>query len=239
MPTSTLTAPADPMLRKCALFEGADVDALDLETVHAPRRTVVFHEGDPGDYLYVVLAGKVKLSRRAADGREVVIALLGPSDHFGEVALLESCPRTATATVVTDAVLARLHKADFDRWLTRSPQAAQQLLLVVARRIRGSRATLNELLFADVSGRVAKQLIALADQFGVVEDDEIRVDHDLTQAELAQFVGASRESVNRVLGTYTDRGWIRIEKMSIVILDPERLAGRARPVWGRRGPHPQ
>lgn len=226
----------DPVLRAAALFDVLDLDreALEFDTLSAVRGSVLFKAGDVGDCLYVVLSGRVKLSRHADDGREVVIALLGPSDHFGEVAVLESCPRTATATVVTDAQLARLHKADFDRWLIRSPQASQHLLRVVARQIRVSQAALNELLFVDVSGRVAKQLMQLAGQFGVVEDDGIRVEHDLTQAELARFVGASRESVNRVLGRFASRGWIRLGKTFIVILDRERLARRANPVWGRR-----
>lgn len=212
----------------CADLQPLQALAHEFDTVHAQRRSVLFREGDAGDCLYIVLSGKVKLSRHSGDGREGLIALLGPPEQFGELELLDGGPRIATATVVSDARLARLHRRVLDPWIAQHPEVAEQLLLVVARRIRRNRATVNERLFSDVPGRVARQLIQLAHQFGVVEDGETRVVHDLTQAELAQFVGASRESVNKVLADYANRGWVRLENKCIVILDDAPLALRAR-----------
>ncbi|GAA3452127.1 Crp/Fnr family transcriptional regulator [Dactylosporangium matsuzakiense] len=207
--------------------EAADDLAAEFETVEAGRRTVLFREGEPGDRLYVLRSGKVKLSRRSSDGREGLLALVGPGEPFGEVELLDGGPRTTTATVVADARLAQLSKTSLYRWMGRHPQVAEQLLQAVARRIRGNRATVHDRLFSDVPGRVAGQLMQLAYQFGVVENGTMRVVHDLTQTELAQFVGASRESVNKVLAHYASRGWLRLENKCIVILDDAPLARRA------------
>src|SRR5258705_3333215 len=152
-----------------------------------------------------------KLTRGPRDGREGLMGLLGPSDQFGELELLDGGPRITTATVVSDARLAFLPKTVLDRWITQCPHVAEQLLRVIARGIRGHRATVDDRLFSDVPGRVAGRLIQLAHRFGVVEDGNTRVVHDLTQTELAQFVGASRESVNKVLAEYSSRGWVRLE----------------------------
>src|SRR5689334_22779317 len=119
------------VLRTAGLFDEADSDAADslaqeFETIDVPRRTALFCEGEAADYLYVLLSGKVKLSRRSRDGREGLLALLGPAEQFGDVELLDGGPRVTTATVVADARLARLHKTALYRWLSARPQAAEQ-----------------------------------------------------------------------------------------------------------------
>ena len=131
----------DEVLAKSGLFQGiepaaAQSAAAQFEYIDIPRGRVIFHEGEPGDSLYVVLDGKVKLGRKSADGRENLVAVLGPSDQFGELSLFDPGPRTATATIVTDARLAKLPKAALQKWATERPQIAMQLLRVVARRLR-------------------------------------------------------------------------------------------------------
>jgi CRP-like cAMP-binding protein len=223
----------DEILRRAGLFQGVDpesVEALagEFEIMDAPRGTILFSEGEPGESLYIVLAGKVKLGRRSSDGRENLVAVMGPSDQFGELSLFDPGPRTATATVVTDARLARLPKSALQTWVRDRPQIAMQLLRVVARRLRRTNTMLADLIFVDVPGRVAKQLLQLAQRFGSVEGGHLRVTHDLTQEELAQLVGASRETVNKALADFASRGWLRLEGKSVVILDRDRLARRAR-----------
>src|SRR6202012_4190821 len=181
-----------------------------------------------GESLFIVLSGKVKLGRRSSDGRENLVAVMGPSDQFGELSLFDPGPRTATATVVTDARLAKLPKAALQKWVQDRPQIAMQLLRVVAPRLRRTNTMLADLIFVDVPGRVAKQLLQLAQRFGSVEGGQLRVTHDLTQEELAQLVGASRETVNKALADFAARGWLRLEGKSVVILDRERLSRRAR-----------
>jgi len=223
----------DEVLRKAGLFQGVapeDVEALgnQFEVIEAPRGTTLFQEGEPGDSLYIVLEGKVKLGRRSSDGRENLVAVMGPADQFGELSLFDPGPRTATAVVVTDARLARLPKQALQTWVQERPQIAIQLLHVIARRLRRTNIMLADLIFVDVPGRVAKQLLLLAQKFGSVDSGQLRVTHDLTQEELAQLVGASRETVNKALADFASRGWLRLEGKSVVILDRERLARRAR-----------
>ncbi len=223
----------DEVLRRAGLFQGVDPEAVEalsdeFEYIDAPRGSVLFTEGEPGESLYIVLAGKVKLGRRSSDGRENLVAVMGPSDQFGELSLFDPGPRTATATVVTDARLAKLPKGALQNWVQQRPQIAVQLLRVVARRLRRTNTMLADLIFVDVPGRVAKQLLQLAQRFGTVEGGNVRVTHDLTQEELAQLVGASRETVNKALADFASRGWLRLEGKSVVILDRERLARRAR-----------
>ena len=200
----------DEVLRKAGLFQGVDPEdaealAEQFEIFEAPRGTILFHEGEPGDSLYIVLGGKVKLGRRSSDGRENLVAIMGPADQFGELSIFDPGPRTATATVVTDARLARLPKPALQKWVQERPQIAMQLLRVVARRLRRTNTMLADLIFVDVPGRVAKQLL-----------------------QLAQLVGASRETVNKALADFAQRGWLRLEGKSVVILDRERLSRRAR-----------
>jgi CRP/FNR family transcriptional regulator, cyclic AMP receptor protein len=223
----------DEALRKAGLFQGvdvADVEAIssEFEIMEVSRGQVLFHEGEPGDSLYIVLSGKVKLGRRASDGRENLVAVMGPADQFGELSLFDPGPRTATAVVVTDGRVARLPKAALQKWVEERPRIAMQLLRVVARRLRRTNTMLADLIFVDVPGRVAKQLLQLAQRFGSVEGGQLRVTHDLTQEELAQLVGASRETVNKALADFAGRGWLRLEGKSVVILDRERLSRRAR-----------
>ena len=223
----------DEVLRRAGLFQGvdpADVEALgsQFEVFDAPRGTTLFNEGEPGDSLYIVLAGKIKLGRRTADGRENLVAVMGPSDQFGELSLFDPGPRTSTAVAVTDARLARMSKQALRSWITQRPQIAEQLLRVVARRLRRTNAMLGDLIFTDVPGRVAKQLLQLSQRFGTMENGQLRVTHDLTQEELAQLVGASRETVNKALADFASRGWIRLESRSVVLLDLDRLERRSR-----------
>jgi CRP/FNR family transcriptional regulator, cyclic AMP receptor protein len=222
----------DDVLRRSALFrdlEEADREAIarDFICMEVSRGQVLLREGDPGEWLYVVIAGKVKLRRQARDGRESLVALMGPSDQFGEEALFGPGPSTTTAVAVSDGCVARLSKVNLQRWIFDRPQIAMQLLRVASMRLRRSDGMLADLVFVDVPGRVAKQLLHLARRFGSVEGRETRVAHDLTQEELAQFVGASRETVNKTLTDFVGRGWVRTEGKSIYILDAERLRKRA------------
>ncbi|MDQ6849638.1 MAG: Crp/Fnr family transcriptional regulator [Actinomycetota bacterium] len=223
----------EEILRRAGIFQGVDpgsVEALanDFEIIDAPRGTTLFREGEPGESLFIVVSGKVKLGRKSSDGRENLVAIMGPSDQFGELSLFDPGPRTATATAVTDARVAVLPKAALQRWAQERPEIAMQLLRVVARRLRRTNTMLADLIFVDVPGRVAKQLLQLAQRFGSVDGGQLRVTHDLTQEELAQLVGASRETVNKALADFASRGWLRLEGKSVVILDRERLARRAR-----------
>ena len=206
----------------------AELLASALTTRAVVRGHVVFSEGDTGDRLFIVLDGKVKISRAAADGRENLLTVLGPGEMFGELSLFDPGPRTATATVVTESTLASLDHDDLRPLLLNEPGMAVQLLRALAQRLRRTNEAMADLVFSDVPGRVAKALLDLAEKFAVEEPDGTRVQHDLTQEELAQLVGASRETVNKALSDFATRGWLRLEGRTVLLLDRERLARRAR-----------
>ena len=215
-----------------ALFAALDADAQEalrrsMVEVKLSRGQVLFSEGDPGDRLYVVTQGKIKLGRSAADGRENLLAVLGPGEMFGELSLFDPGPRTATATAITSATLSGLGHDDLQPWLHDRPEMASRLLGALARRLRRTNEAMGDLVFRDVPGRVAKALLDMAARFGVSAEDGLRVTHDLTQEELAQLVGASRETVNKALADFAARGFLRLEGRGVVILDVERLTRRA------------
>ncbi|WKK60727.1 CRP-like cAMP-activated global transcriptional regulator GlxR [Corynebacterium sp. P3-F1] len=220
-------------LARAGIFQGVDPDAVvnlisQMQTESFPRGTTIFDEGEPGDTLYIIIEGKVKLARHAPDGRENLLSVMGPSDMFGELSIFDPGPRTSSAVCVTEVEAATMDSEMLRTWINDHPEISQQLLRVLARRLRRTNASLADLIFTDVPGRVAKTLLQLANRFGTQEGSGLRVNHDLTQEEIAQLVGASRETVNKALATFAQRGWIRLEGKSVLIVDTEHLARRAR-----------
>ncbi|KAB1502876.1 Crp/Fnr family transcriptional regulator [Corynebacterium sp. 320] len=221
------------ILSRAGIFQGVEPTAVQdliaqLDTVKYPRGTTIFDEGEPGDRLYIIISGKVKLARHSADGRENLLTVMGPSDMFGELSIFDPGPRTSSAICVTEVVCATMDSNMLHEWIGQHPQISEQLLRVLARRLRRTNNSLADLIFTDVPGRVAKALLQLANRFGTQEGSALRVNHDLTQEEIAQLVGASRETVNKALAEFAHRGWIRLEGKSVLISDTERLAKRAR-----------
>lgn len=223
----------DDIIRKAPLFSALDDEAAEalrrsMAEINLGRGQVLFREGDSGDKLYVVCEGKVKLGRTSSDGRENLLAILGPGEMFGELSLFDPGPRTATATAVTDTQIFALGHNDLTTWVSGRPEVALSLLKQISSRLRRTNEVIGDLVFSDVPGRVAKALLDLSNRFGVESEDGVHVGHDLTQEELAQLVGASRETVNKALADFAGRGWIRLEARAVVLLDLERLARRAR-----------
>jgi len=223
----------DDSLRRVSLFAGLDDASWQslrsrLKESDFARGAVIFAEGDSGGELHVILSGKVKISRAAADGRENLLAVLGPGDLFGELSLFNPGPRTANAAAVTDVQLATFAHDDLRPVIVEQPDIAAELLRVLAERLRQTNDAMADLVFTDVPGRVAKALLSLAERFGETDGDGVRVHHDLTQEELAQLVGASRETVNKALSDFASRGWLRVDARAVVLMDVERLRRRAR-----------
>jgi CRP/FNR family cyclic AMP-dependent transcriptional regulator len=221
------------VLKDTPLFEAlSEEDASALRAgiiqVHLDRAERLFSEGDDGDKLYIILEGKIKLTKAAPDGRENLLSVHGPGEMFGELSLFDPIPRTSSATAVTSARLAGLAHDDLRTWLSSRPEVAMHLLQALAQRLRRINDVKADLVFTDVPGRVAKALLDLADRFGVQTPEGVQVNHDLTQEELAQLVGASRETVNKALADFTARGWIQLAAKSVLVTDTDRLRKRAR-----------
>ena len=152
---------------------------------------------------------------------------MGPGEIIGELTLFDPGARSTTATAVSQTELLSLKHEDLMTWLRERPQAAMNLLKSLAQRLRRTNDIVGDLVFSDVPGRVAKSLLDLAERFGKQAPDGTLVAHDLTQEELAQLVGASRETVNKALADFAARGWLRLEARAVVILDFDRLRNRA------------
>jgi CRP/FNR family transcriptional regulator, cyclic AMP receptor protein len=208
---------------------GAVADLIkQLPVVEFPRRHTIYAEGEPGDRLYIIVSGKVKLTRRSPAGLAGLLSVVGPPDMFGALSTLDAGPRTATAATITAVCAASMDREEARARITECPESAELLLQLLARQLRRNDADLTELISTDGPGRVARQLLALAQRFGIFEDGELRVTPDLTQEEIAQMIGSSRETVNKTLASFAHRGWIQIDGKSVLIREPERLAERFR-----------
>lgn len=213
-------------LERVGLFTGLDADSMG-ELAAAMRRRVfkpgeiIFHRDDPGKVLYVLRTGKVKIYITSQDGQEVSLAVFGAGDYFGELALLDGQPRSASAVAIEQADTLALQREDFTKAVMRHPRIAIQVMGVLSRRLRQTDAMIEDLLFLDVHGRVAKKLLELAEIHGARTPEGIRIEMRLTQGELAAMVGASRESVNKVMGYFTDKQLISTDKYKVTI---KRLA---------------
>lgn len=221
------------ILRKAPLFASLDQEAAAalvarMSKQEVGRGQVLFRENEPGDRVFIITRGKIKLGRTATDGRENLVAVLGPGEMFGELSLFDPGARTMTATAVSETELIGLGHDQLNDYLDSRPEVAKYLLQALTRRLRRTNENLADLVFSDVPGRVAKALLDLANRFGQHTDEGILVAHDLTQEELAQLVGASRETVNKSLADFAGRGWVRLEPRSVMILDSDRLFKRAR-----------
>lgn len=199
-----------------------------MTKVELNRGEVLFDEGENGESLYIIEEGKIKLGSSSGDGRENLLAILGPGEMFGELSLFDPGPRSLGASAVSDSVLYELEHSALVAAIEENPGVAKHLLTALARRLRRTNEALADLVFSDVPGRVAKALLDLSKRFGERVDEGVRVAHDLTQEELAQLVGASRETVNKALADFAGRGWVRREGRAVVLLDIDRLARRAR-----------
>ncbi len=221
------------VVRKAPIFSGLDESAAaslrtSMTLVKLRKGQSLFKEGDDGDHLFIVSNGKVKLGTKSPDGRENLLMILGPGDMFGDLSLFDSGPRTATATAVTDTKLLSLGQDKVIPWIKEHPEVSLHLLARLASRLRRTNEVVGDLVFSDVPGRVAKALIDLGVKFGEKREEGLFVNHDLTQEELAQLVGASRETVNKALADFAQRGWLRLEARSVMILDYERMLKRGR-----------
>lgn len=223
----------DQLLSRAPLFQGLNEQQFALlssriQKISLRRGEVLFVEGDEGDRLYIITEGKIKLGHSSEDGRESLLAILGPGEMIGELTLFDPGKRSTTATAVSPASMLCLDHSDLVQILDTNPEVAKHLLRALAQRLRRTNESLSDLVFSDVPGRVAKALLDLAERFGTPSDDGTHVPHDLTQEELAQLVGASRETVNKSLADFVSRGWIRLEGRAVTLLDVDRLARRAR-----------
>lgn len=229
-----VTDPAQAALARCLLFAGLDSDGLaglaaEMRARRFRRGEVLFHQGDPGDALFVVTRGAVKISLPNEEGDEAIIATIRDGEFFGELALLDGAPRSATATALEPTETLVLPRSRFRDLIATEPALRDALLATLASELRRLTTHVEELHFLDITGRLAARLTHLAESDGAVAvDGTVRLDAPLTQTDLASMIGATRQSVNKLLGLFADDGLLRLEKDAIVILDLDGLARMAR-----------
>ena len=220
-------------LKQVSLFANlADEDMHELMTA-AKRRAfrsgeVIFHRDDPGQVLYMIKEGKVKICIISPDGQEISLAVFGKGECFGEFALLDGLPRSADAVALEKVECYTLQRSDFHNAIMKNPKIAIQVLEALTKRLRNTDNMVEDLIFLDVYGRVAKKLLELADAHGVKTDDGVRIEVRLTQQELASMVGASRESVNKVMGYFSEKDFISTDKHRITL---HRIADLKRRIY--------
>ncbi|HYQ73429.1 MAG TPA: Crp/Fnr family transcriptional regulator [Gammaproteobacteria bacterium] len=211
------------MLNKIPLF--ADLDDVEMEflsrravTRTYSRNTIFITEGDYSDSLYCILSGRVKVFLNDAEGKEVILNVQGPGEYFGELALLDSGPRSASVMAMESCRLSVISKADFEDFLTKHDKAQKKIMLGMVKRLRALTENVRTLALLDVYGRVAHVLLQLARPQG----DVLVIQEELRQQDIASRIGSSREMVSRVLKDLREGGYIEVDEHRHIIIK-ERL----------------
>ncbi|OLB52438.1 MAG: hypothetical protein AUI13_13930 [Gemmatimonadetes bacterium 13_2_20CM_2_69_23] len=205
-----------------------------------PRNSVILFEDDPGDALYVVAKGQVKVVLIGEDGREVILSVLGEGDFFGEMSLIDEEPRSAHVIAMEDSNLLVIRREDFQSILQQAPGIAMGLLRELSRRLRRVDEKVGSLVLLDVNGRVAQLLLDLADEAGSSRITRRLTHHTiaqmigssretrrLTHHTIAQMIGSSRETVSRTMRELVEKGYIEISRREILIRDRAALEASA------------
>lgn len=216
------------LLARVSLFaECAPEELASLARLLQPRRFdrggVIFHQGDPGAAMYVVEDGRVAIGLSAPEGKDVTLALLGPGDFFGELALLDGEARSADARAAEPTRLLSLRRDDFLGFLQAHPHVPPILLAALSRRLRRTDQIVHDAAFLDIPTRLAKILLDLGRSQGQPGPEGLVITSRFTQADLAAMVGATRESINKWLRSFTRQGLISYRRGRLVLLDPRRL----------------
>ena len=183
-----------------------------------PKNSVILFEDDPGDALYIVSSGQVKVVLIGEDGREVILSVMGDGDFFGEMSLIDDEPRSAHVIAMKDSQLLVLRRDDFQARLEENPRIALKLLRVLVQRLRRADEKIGGLVLLDVNGRVAQLLLDLAEESGGP-----RITRRLTHHTIAQMIGSSRETVSRAMRELVDRGTIDVSRREITIKNADAL----------------
>ena len=188
------------------------------------KGSIIVSEGDPGDALYVVRSGEVKVVLIGEDGREVILNVLGVGEHFGELSLIDGRPRSAHVVATHPSGLLVLRRSDFRRQVDQSPAVAWGLMTELSHRLRQADGTIGSLVLLDVPGRVAKVLLEHA-----TPGEPAPLVKQITHQTIAQMIGASRETVSRAMAEFQEKGMIAVQRRQVTIVDRKSLEARSRP----------
>jgi CRP-like cAMP-binding protein len=203
----------------------AELQALsrELSRVQFRKGDAIFYEGDPGQTLYIVESGQVRIYIHCEDGQETSVNVCTSGDIFGELAVIDGLPRSASAIALEDSVVLGLSREQFRECTRRYPQLSFNFLKALSVRVRYNTRQIDSLSTSRVPNRLARKLLELGQEHGVVEAAGVRIPIALTQSDLASMIGTTRESINKALGSFRKHGLIRVQGGIITILDPEAL----------------
>jgi CRP/FNR family transcriptional regulator, cyclic AMP receptor protein len=219
------------ILDRVVLFAGLPADeqralATCLRRRWYSKNEVIFHRGDAGSSMLIIEEGSVKIELTSSDGKEIQIAMLGPGAFFGEVALMDEGERSADAIATDNTQLLVLDREDLLQFLQARPEVALRLIVVLSQRLRVDAQLVENTVFLDVPARLANAIMQLAETCGHADGERLEIKTHLTQTDLAAMVGASRETVNKCLGSYEKQGLLEYRRGHITVLRPDRLRRR-------------
>ncbi|OMC54891.1 hypothetical protein A5747_15950 [Mycobacterium sp. IS-836] len=215
------------------IFSRTSPDAVSALSTRLARKRfapgcIVDAERDAGGRLYVIISGKVKVSYRLPDGSEIILTILGPSEIFGVIRLFDPSAQETSVTTLTDVRAAPIEHDQLRVWMVEHPEISDQLVRLFARWANATTNSLADFAFVDAQARIANRLLFLRKRFGRREGDVVRVVHDLTLEDFSGFVGVAPKMIVATLGDFEERGWIRLEDNSVVIVDGQALASLSR-----------
>jgi len=218
------------LLRKHPIFRDLDSDALEQLCRYAKHATLkrgaaIFSRGDPGNSLYAVMSGTVKISISSADGRSAILNLIGAGEIFGEIAVLDNHARTADASANTNCEIFAIDRRDFLPFVRSQPTLAMKLIELLCMRLRWTSDQVEQVILQDLPGRLASALVRLTDKYKLAPGGGRTI--AVTQQEISEMVGMTRESINKQLRVWAGRNWVRLEHGAIVVLDEVPLLALA------------
>lgn len=215
-------------LKSVPIFSELDSERLKQISQLGSRKfykkdATVLHENETGSALFVIISGKVKVSRESDDGKEVILSILNESDFFGEMAILDGLNRSASVTAIEEAELFLVQRADFLNLLQEHPEISVSLLQELTRRLRASDLRIKSLSLKDAEGKVASVILQLADDIGKIKQGKVEIERLPFQHDLANMAGTSRETISRTLHSFAKRGLIELEGTRLRINDYEKF----------------
>jgi len=216
------------LLAKVPLFASLTTEQLaeiaDRLVIRNYRRgATIIHQDEPGSMLYIIANGHVKITTVSSEGEELILALLTDNDFFGELSLLDGQPHSASATAMETTQVVTLNRDEFLEVIAKNPEMVNNILVVLSNRLRRTNTMFEDAVFLQLPARLSKRLLELGEQHGLKTDSGLEIELRLTQQDLANFLGASRVAINRLLRQLQDSGLISIDRKHITILQPVEL----------------
>jgi len=222
---------SESIVARIPLFAGMQPADIARVAVRMRRRSfrqgdIIFHKGDPGTTLYLVEHGQIKIFTPSQEGREVVLSIFGPADFFGEMALFDDKPRSASAEAASPATVLTLQREDFRQAIVQHPAMSIAVMAALVDRVRRADEMVEDAVFLDLPSRLAKKLLDLAENHGVATPLGFEIRLRLTQQDLADMVGATRARVNEAITHFKERGVLTMTRHHLIIANPDELRSR-------------